>query len=294
MTKITKILIANRGEIACRVIKTARKMGIATVAVFSDADKNALHIEMADEAVHLGPPAVNQSYLVMDKIVQAAKDTGAEAIHPGYGFLSENPEFAKLLKEEGIAFIGPNPQAIVSMGDKITSKKTRQRSGRVLRAGPYGPNRGRGRVRHALSAEKRGVDVISIDGFECAGHPGEDDIPGLVLIPAEYIENDERGTHLIFRNFHNTARVGKSDVSDKVVEILKKPDAVFEDVQPYASGKKGAELLKTGDLSEGIFWASMVQGLIDDIPTVQDLMYRIMSDTEAIINERLNGFVGKT
>jgi len=273
MTKITKILIANRGEIACRVIKTARKMGIATVAVFSDADKNALHIEMADEAVHLGPPAVNQSYLVMDKIVQAAKDTGAEAIHPGYGFLSENPEFAKLLKEEGIAFIGPNPQAIVSMGDKITSKKTRQRSGRVLRAGPYGPNRGRGRVRHALSAEKRGVDVISID---------------------EYIENDERGTHLIFRNFHNTARVGKSDVSDKVVEILKKPDAVFEDVQPYASGKKGAELLKTGDLSEGIFWASMVQGLIDDIPTVQDLMYRIMSDTEAIINERLNGFVGKT
>ena len=346
MTKITKILIANRGEIACRVIKTARKMGIATVAVFSDADKNALHIEMADEAVHLGPPAVNQSYLVMDKIVQAAKDTGAEAIHPGYGFLSENPEFAKLLKEEGIAFIGPNPQAIVSMGDKITSKKTRQRSGRVLRAGPYGPNRGRGRVRHALSAEKRGVDVISIDGFECAGHPGEDDIPGLVLIPAaankvkipmiasggigdgrglvgalalgaegvnmgtrfcatkeapihdnvkqKYIENDERGTHLIFRNFHNTARVGKSDVSDKVVEILKKPDAVFEDVQPYASGKKGAELLKTGDLSEGIFWASMVQGLIDDIPTVQDLMYRIMSDTEAIINERLNGFVGKT
>ena len=129
MTKITKILIANRGEIACRVIKTARKMGIKTVAVYSDADKNALHVGMADEAVHIGPPAVNQSYLVMDKIVQAAKDTGADAIHPGYGFLSENPEFAKRLKKEKIAFIGPNPHAIVSMGDKITSKKLAQDAG---------------------------------------------------------------------------------------------------------------------------------------------------------------------
>ncbi len=129
MTKIKKILIANRGEIACRVIKTARKMGIKTVAVYSDADKNALHVGLADEAVHIGPPAVNQSYLVMDKIIKAAKDTGADAIHPGYGFLSENPEFAKRLKKEKIAFIGPNPHAIVSMGDKITSKKLAQDSG---------------------------------------------------------------------------------------------------------------------------------------------------------------------
>jgi len=127
--KIKKILIANRGEIACRVIKTARRMGIKTVAVYSDADKNSLHVEMADEAVHLGPPAVNQSYLVMDKIVQAAKDTGADAIHPGYGFLSENPDFAKRLKKEKIAFIGPNPHAIVSMGDKITSKKLAKEAG---------------------------------------------------------------------------------------------------------------------------------------------------------------------
>ena len=129
MTKIKKILIANRGEIACRVIKTARKMGIATVAVYSDADKNALHVGMADEAVHIGPPAVNQSYLVMDKIIQAVKDTGADAVHPGYGFLSENPEFAKRLKKEKIAFIGPNPHAIVSMGDKITSKKLAKDAG---------------------------------------------------------------------------------------------------------------------------------------------------------------------
>ncbi len=129
MTKIKKILIANRGEIACRVIKTARKMGIKTVAVYSDADKDALHVEMADEAVHLGPPAVNESYLVMDKIIQAVKDTGADAVHPGYGFLSENPEFAKLLAKKKITFIGPNPHAIVSMGDKITSKKLAKEAG---------------------------------------------------------------------------------------------------------------------------------------------------------------------
>ena len=127
MTKmIKKILIANRGEIACRVIKTARKMGIATVAVYSDADKNALHVEMADEAVYIGPPQANQSYLVMDKIMAAIKETGADAVHPGYGFLSENPEFAKLLAKKKITFIGPNPNAIVSMGDKITSKKLAQ------------------------------------------------------------------------------------------------------------------------------------------------------------------------
>ncbi len=126
---IKKILIANRGEIACRVIKTARKMGIKTVAVYSDADRNALHVGMADEAVHLGPPAVNQSYLVMDKILDAIKQTGADAVHPGYGFLSENPEFAKLLKKKKITFIGPNPHAIVSMGDKITSKKLAMEAG---------------------------------------------------------------------------------------------------------------------------------------------------------------------
>lgn len=126
---IKKILIANRGEIACRVIKTARMMGIKTVAVYSDADRNALHVSMADEAVHLGPPAVNQSYLVMDKILAAIESTGADAVHPGYGFLSENPEFAKLLDKKGITFIGPNPHAIVSMGDKITSKKLAQEAG---------------------------------------------------------------------------------------------------------------------------------------------------------------------
>ncbi len=194
-------------------------------------------------------------------------------------------------------------------------------------------------VRHALSAERKGVDAISIDGFECAGHPGEDDIPGLILIPAAadkvripliasggfadgrglvaalalgadginmgtrfcatveapihpavkqaYLDNDERGTNLIFRKFHNTARVGKNTVSDEVVRRLSSPDAVFEDVADLVSGAKGRELLRSGDLSQGIFWAGMVQGLIHDIPTVGDLMERIIAEAEAIIDERL-------
>ena len=199
-------------------------------------------------------------------------------------------------------------------------------------------------VRHSLSAERKGVDAISIDGFECAGHPGEDDIPGLVLIPAaadqvkiplvasggigdgrglvaalslgaeganmgtrfcatkeapihdnvkaKYVENDERGTHLIFRQFRNTARVGKSEVSDRVAEILKNPDAEFGDVAELVSGVKGKELLDSGDLSQGVFWASMVQGLIHDIPSVQELMDRIMEEAETIIREKLAGMAG--
>ena len=198
-------------------------------------------------------------------------------------------------------------------------------------------------VRHALSAERKGVDVISIDGFECAGHPGEDDIPGLILIPAaadklktpmiasggfgdgrglvaalalgadginmgtrfcatqeapihnnvkqKYVENDERGTNLIFRNFRNTARVGKSDISDEVVKRLSKPDAKFEDVASLVSGAAGKQVLQTGDLSGGMFWAGMVQGLIQDIPTVQKLMDDIMTDAETIIARRLKNMV---
>jgi propionyl-CoA carboxylase alpha chain len=118
-----KILIANRGEIACRIIKTARRLGIKTVAVYSEADRDALHVEMADEAVFIGPPAAADSYLVIAGIVEACRKTGAEAVHPGYGFLSEREAFPRALKEAGIVFIGPNPDAIAAMGDKIESKK---------------------------------------------------------------------------------------------------------------------------------------------------------------------------
>jgi propionyl-CoA carboxylase alpha chain len=124
-----KILIANRGEIACRVIKTARSMGIATVAVYSDADARAPFVRMADEAVHIGPPPAAESYLIADKIIAACKETGAEAVHPGYGFLSERASFVEALEKEGIAFIGPPAGAIAAMGDKIESKKLAKAAG---------------------------------------------------------------------------------------------------------------------------------------------------------------------
>ena len=124
-----KILIANRGEIACRVIKTAKQMGIKTVAVFSDADRNALHVQMADEAVNIGPPPANQSYIDIEKVISAVKKSNAQAVHPGYGFLSENAKFAKSLSDIGVTFIGPPENAIESMGDKITSKKIAQEAG---------------------------------------------------------------------------------------------------------------------------------------------------------------------
>lgn len=194
-------------------------------------------------------------------------------------------------------------------------------------------------VRHALSAERAGCDIISIDGFECAGHPGEDDIPGLILIPAAadkvkipllasggfgdgrglvaalalgadginmgtrfcatkeapihdnvkqaYIANDERGTNLIFRKFKNTARVGKSAVSDEVVEISARPDSAFADIQHLVAGSHGRELLDTGDLSKGIFWAGMIQGLIHDIPSCKELIDRIIAEAEEITDSRL-------
>ncbi|CCW19986.1 Enoyl-[acyl-carrier-protein] reductase [FMN] [Sphingobium indicum BiD32] len=195
-------------------------------------------------------------------------------------------------------------------------------------------------VRHALSAQRMGVDAISIDGFECAGHPGEDDIPGLILIPAAadkltipmiasggfgdgrglaaalalgadginmgtrfcatveapihdnvkqfLVDNDERGTNLIFRKFHNTGRVAKNSVSDQVVEISLREGAVFQDIQPLVSGAKGRVALETGDLDAGLVWAGQVQGLIHDIPTCDALIRRIVGDAEAIIRGRLS------
>ena len=157
-----KILIANRGEIACRVIKTARRMGIATVAVYSDADRDALHVEMADEAVHIGPAPAAESYLVADKIIEACKATGAEAVHPGYGFLSERASFCAALEEEGIVFIGPKPKAIRAMGDKIESKKFAQRrqrldGARLSRRDRRWRSCGKDRRRDRLSGDDQGL-----------------------------------------------------------------------------------------------------------------------------------------
>lgn len=122
--KIKKVLVANRGEIAVRIMRTCREMGIYTVAVFSDADRTAMHVKYATEAYHIGPSPSNESYLIIDKIIEVAKKSGADAIHPGYGFLSENAEFSRRCQKEGIIFIGPSPEAIEQMGDKITARKT--------------------------------------------------------------------------------------------------------------------------------------------------------------------------
>ena len=151
----TKILIANRGEIACRVIATAKKMGIATVAVYSDADKEARHVALADEAVRIGPAPSRESYLLADVIIAAAKSTGAQAIHPGYGFLSENAEFSKRCEEEGIVFIGPKHHSIAAMGDKIESKKL---------AGAAGVNCIPG-VNDAIETPERAVEIAKGIGY---------------------------------------------------------------------------------------------------------------------------------
>lgn len=139
MSKISKILVANRGEIAIRVMRTAREMGIATVAVFSEADRNALHVRLADEAVLIGPPPSSESYLRMDKIIAAAKETGADAIHPGYGFLSENDVFARMVEDEGLIFIGPSADAMKLMGSKLAAKAAVARVGVPLVPGTSEP-----------------------------------------------------------------------------------------------------------------------------------------------------------
>jgi propionyl-CoA carboxylase alpha chain len=129
LTVFKKILIANRGEIACRIMKTVQRLGIATVAVYSEADRDSLHVDMADEAVCIGPPPSTESYLAVERIVQACRSTGSDAVHPGYGFLSENPAFPQALATAGITFIGPPVAAVEAMGDKITSKRIAEEAG---------------------------------------------------------------------------------------------------------------------------------------------------------------------
>ncbi len=153
-----KILIANRGEIACRVIRTARRMGIATVAVFSDADRDALHVRLADEARRIGPPPARESYLDGEALIAAAKASGAEAIHPGYGFLSENEDFAAACGRAGLVFIGPSPAAIAAMGDKAAAKRLMEKASVPLVPGYHGEAQDEAKL--AREAERIGYPVL--------------------------------------------------------------------------------------------------------------------------------------
>ena len=153
-----KILIANRGEIACRVMRTAKRMGIRTIAVYSDADRHALHVELADEARHIGPPPATESYLRIDAVIAAAKASGAEAIHPGYGFLAENEDFAAACQRAGLVFIGPSPEAIASMGDKSAAKRLMEKAGVPLVPGYHGEKQDTGFL--AKEAERIGYPVL--------------------------------------------------------------------------------------------------------------------------------------
>lgn len=156
---IPSLLIANRGEIACRIIRTAREMGIRTVAVYSDADANALHVRQADEAVHIGPSPARDSYLVGDKIIAAARQTGAAAIHPGYGFLSENADFAQAVTDAGLVWVGPNPASIRAMGLKDAAKERMIAAGVPVTPGYLGEDQ---RPDHLKAeADKIGYPVLS-------------------------------------------------------------------------------------------------------------------------------------
>ena len=154
----SKLLIANRGEIACRIMHTARRMGIATVAVYSDADRNALHVRMADEAIHIGPAPARESYLVTERIIAAALDTGAQAIHPGYGFLSENAAFASACAEQGLVFVGPPTGAIEAMGSKSAAKHIMGEAGVPLVPGYHDADQDPALLRR--EAERMGYPVL--------------------------------------------------------------------------------------------------------------------------------------
>ena len=158
MGEITKILIANRGEIACRVIRTARKMGIETVAVYSDADRHSPHVKLADEAVHIGPSPAAESYLVINKVIEACKTSGADAVHPGYGFLSENPDFVWACEDAGITFIGPKAESMKAMGLKDAAKKLMADASVPITPGYHGENQD---PKHLQSqADKIGYPVL--------------------------------------------------------------------------------------------------------------------------------------
>jgi propionyl-CoA carboxylase alpha chain len=264
-----KILIANRGEIACRVIRTARAMGIQTVAVYSDADARALHVRMADEAVHVGTPPSADSYLRIDRIVQACKATGAEAVHPGYGFLSENPKFCEALDAAGIAFIGPRVHAITSMGDKITSKLLAAKAGVNTIPGFTESIRNAG---HAVEVAReigypvmlkasaggggKGMRVVwndaeCRDGFERASNEARSSFGDDRVFAEKYIEEPRHIEIQVMADTHgNVIYLGERECSiqrrhQKVIEEA--PSPFLDEATRRAMGEQAVALAKAVD-----------------------------------------------
>ncbi len=264
-----KILIANRGEIACRVIKTARFLGIKTVAVYSDADRGGLHVQMADESVHIGPSPVSESYLVMEAIIQACKDTGAEAVHPGYGFLSENSVFAEALAKENITFIGPPIGAINAMGDKITSKKIAAKAGVSTIPGYDGiVENGEHAVQVAadigypvmLKATAGGGgkgmrvarnEAECLDGFERAASEAASSFGDDRILVEKFIENPRHIEIQIIADSHgNSVYLGERECSlqrrhQKVIEEA--PSSFLDDATRKAMGEQAVLLARAVD-----------------------------------------------
>ena len=249
LTPFGTILIANRGEIACRIIRTAKAMGLQTVAVYSDADANTPHVQLADQAVNIGPAPVGESYLVIDKILAAAKETNTGAIHPGYGFLSENAEFAKACKQQGLVFIGPEPDAIDLMGNKAKSKRRMIKAGVPCIPGYQGKKQGDktliteskkigfpimvkaaagggGRGMRFVDDPKRLPDAIKDARSEAANAFGSD-----VLILEKAIQQPRHVEIQIFADkYGNTIHLGERDCS-----VQRRHQKVLEDCLLYTS-----------------------------------------------------------
>ncbi len=305
---IKKILIANRGEIACRVIKTARKMGIATVAVYSDADRDALHVEMADEAVHIGAAPSAESYLVLDKILDAIRETKADAVHPGYGFLSENTGFAEALAKEGVAFIGPGPKAITAMGDKIESKKLAAAAGVstvpghpdavpdadqaveiadkigypvMLKASAGGGGKG---MRIAWNAEE------ARDGFQRATNEAKSSFGDDRVFVEKFIEDPRHIEIQIIADTHgNTIYLGERECSiqrrhQKVIEEA--PSPFLDETTRKAMGEQAVALAAAVDYHS----AGTVEFIVDKDKNFYFLEMNTRLQVEHPVTEYITGF----
>ncbi|MFZ1492847.1 MAG: acetyl/propionyl/methylcrotonyl-CoA carboxylase subunit alpha [Candidatus Competibacter denitrificans] len=302
-----KILIANRGEIACRVIKTARKMGIKTVAVYSEADKDALHVEMADEAVLIGPPPTAQSYLLIDRILQACKDTGAEAVHPGYGFLSERPAFCEALEKEGIVFIGPKVKAINAMGDKITSKILAKEAGvstvpgytDIIRDGDHALEIARSigypvMLKASAGGGGKGMRVAwnddeCVDGFERATNEARSSFGDDRVFVEKYIEEPRHIEIQVLGDSHgNILYLGERECSlqrrhQKVIEEA--PSPFLDEKTRKAMGEQAVALARAVDYQS----AGTVEFIVDSKRNFYFLEMNTRLQVEHPVTEYITG-----